>query len=166
MTANAREKILHCLFLVSVWIKGGAGLLEIIAGIPFFALNPGSVAAFVLWLTAPELAEDPSDWLANTIRRSVHHLSADATLFAGVYLVVHGAIKLFLVAGLLRRRLWAYPISLWFIAAFIVYQSYRFMYTHSLWLVTLTVFDLIVAFLIWHEYQSRKRMARAESFPQ
>jgi uncharacterized membrane protein len=42
-------------------------------------------------------------------------------------------------------------------AAFVVYQLYRFLFTHSLWLIALTVLDLIVAFLIWREYQVRKK---------
>jgi len=157
MTTAIREKTLHRLFLISVWLKGGAGLLETLAGIPFFFVTPKAIEAFVVLLTAPELSEDPKDWIATTIRHAVHHFSVDTALFAGAYLVIHGLIKLFLVAGLLRGRLWAYPISLWFLAAFIVYQCYRFMYTHSIWLVLLTIVDLIVAFLIWHEYQSRKQ---------
>jgi uncharacterized membrane protein len=83
----------------------------------------------------------------------VHELAADTKLFASAYLIVHGIIKVFLVAGLLGRRLWSYPVSLWFLVAFIVYQTYRFVFTHSLWLIALTVLDLIVAFLIWREYQ-------------
>jgi len=157
MIIAVRENILHRLFLISAWLKAGAGLLETLAGVPFFFVTPRAIEAFVVLLTAPELTEDPNDWVAATISRSVHQLSADTTLFAGAYLVIHGLIKLSLVAGLLRGRLWAYPISLWFLVAFIVYQCYRFMYTHSIWLVLLTIFDLIVAFLIWHEYQSRKQ---------
>jgi len=34
---------------------------------------------------------------------------------------------------------------------------YRFLFTHSLWLIALTVFDLIVAFLIWREYQKIRK---------
>ena len=149
---------MHELFLISVWIKGGAGLLETLAGVPFFFVAPEAIERLVVFLTAPELSEDPNDWIATTIRRVVHHFSADTALFAGAYLVIHGLIKIFLVAGLLRGRLWAYPTSLWFLAAFIVYQSYRYTYTHSIWLVLLTVVDLIVAYLIWHEYQSRKQL--------
>ncbi len=157
MTVATREKILHRSFLISAWLKGGAGLLEILAGIPFFSVSPKVIEAFVVWLTAPELSEDPNDWIATTTRRAVHHFSADTALFAGVYLVIHGLIKIFLVAGLLRGKLWAYPTSLWFLALFIVYQCYRYIYTHSIWLVLLTIVDLIVAYLIWHEYKSRKQ---------
>ena len=95
---------------------------------------------------------------ATTLTRAVQRFTADTALFAGAYLVIHGLIKIFLVAGLLRGKLWAYPMSLWFLAAFIVYQCYRYIYTHSIWLILLTVLDVIVAFLIWHEYQSRKQL--------
>jgi uncharacterized membrane protein len=40
---------------------------------------------------------------------------------------------------------------------FIAYQIYRFSYTRSAGLVVLTVFDLLVIFLIWHEYQLIRR---------
>jgi uncharacterized membrane protein len=40
---------------------------------------------------------------------------------------------------------------------FIVYQLYRFFYTRSLGLIVLTVFDLIVMILIWHEYRLLRR---------
>jgi len=158
VSTAAGEKTLHRLFLISVWLKGGAGLLETLAGIPFFFVAPKAIERFVVFLTAPELSEDPDDWIAITLTRAVRHLTADTALFAGAYLVIHGLIKLFLVAGLLRGKLLAYPISLWFLAAFIVYQSYRYTYTHSVWLVLLTIVDVIVAFLIWHEYQSRKQL--------
>ena len=125
MASATREKTLHGLFLISVWIKGGAGILETFAGIPFFFVTPKAIEDFVALVTAPELFEDPNDWIATTIRRAVHHFSADTALFAGAYLVIHGLIKIFLVAGLLRGKLWAYPTSLWFLAAFIVYQCYR-----------------------------------------
>jgi uncharacterized membrane protein len=113
--------------------------------------------ALVVFLTAPELAEDPSDRIATLLQRTVHELSADTKLFASGYLIVHGVIKVFLAAGLLGGRLWSYPVSLWFLTVFIAYQIYRFLFTHSLWLIALTIVDLIVAFLIWREYQARKQ---------
>jgi len=45
------------------------------------------------------------------------------------------------------------------LAAFIAYQTYRFLFTHSLWLIALNTVDLIVAFLIWREYQARKKLS-------
>ena len=158
MTSATREKTLHRLFLISVWIKGAAGILETLAGIPFFFVTPEAIEDFVALITAPELFEDPNDWIATTIRHAVQHFSTNTARFAGAYLAIHGLIKIFLVAGLLRRKLWAYPLSLWFLVAFIVYQCYRYVFTHSIWLIVLTIVDLVVAYLIWHEYQSRKQL--------
>jgi len=64
-------------------------------------------------------------------------------------------VKIFLVAGLLRNRRWAYPAALAVFGTFILYQVYRFSYTHSLGLVALTIFDLAVMWLIWREYRLR-----------
>jgi uncharacterized membrane protein len=145
-SVGLERKIEHRLFLLSVWSKGIAGLLETIGGV-------------ILLLTAPELAEDPSDRVATLLQHIVHELGADTKRFASSYLIVHGLIKVFLVAGLLGGRLWSYLVSLWFLAAFIVYQTYRFLFTHSLWLIALNTVDLIVAFLIWREYQARKKLS-------
>ena len=152
-SAGIERKIEHRLFLLSVWSKGIAGLAETIGGLLLLGVPQAGLNALVIALTAPELAEDPTDRVATFLQRIVHELTADTKLFISGYLVIHGIIKVLLVAGLLGRRLWSYPVSLWFLAAFIVYQVYRFLFTHSLWLIALTILDLIVAFLIWREYE-------------
>ena len=154
---GVERKIEHTFFLLSVWSKGVAGLLETIGGLLLLFIPYTGLNALVVFLTAPELAEDPTDRIATVLQRTVQELGADTKLFASGYLIVHGIIKVFLVAGLLGRRLWSYPVSLWFLAGFIAYQAYRFFFTHSLWMIALTIVDLIVAFLIWREYQARKQ---------
>lgn len=62
-------------------------------------------------------------------------------------------MKLALVIGLLREKLWAYPASLIALALFIAYQLYRYAFTNSVGLLALTVFDLFVMLLVWHEYR-------------
>lgn len=61
-------------------------------------------------------------------------------------------VKLLLVIGLLRNKLWSYPVSLVVLGLFITYQLYRFSYTHGAGLIVLTVFDIVIMGLIWHEY--------------
>ncbi len=68
-------------------------------------------------------------------------------------LVSHGLIKVVLVAGLLQEKIIAYPLSLISLGAFMAYQLYRYSYTHSFGLILLTVFDLIVVALVWHEWR-------------
>jgi len=139
-STGIERKIEHGLFLLSVWSKGIAGFVETIGGLLLLIIPQTGLNALVIALTAPELAEDPTDRVATFLQR-----------------IIHGVIKILLVAGLLGRRLWSYPVSLWFLAAFVAYQMYRFLFTHSLWLIALTVLDLIVAFLIWREYQDVRK---------
>src|SRR5947209_13215681 len=100
---GAERKIEHTFFLLSVWSKGLAGLLETIGGLLLLLIPHTGLNALVVFLTAPELAEDPTDRVAALLQRMVHELSADTQLFASAYLIVHGIIKVFLVVGLLGR---------------------------------------------------------------
>jgi predicted membrane protein DUF2127 len=53
-----------------------------------------------------------------------------------------------------------YPASLVVLALFIAYQVYRYTYAPSIGLIVLTVLDLVVMALVWHEY----RLVRPLSF--
>jgi uncharacterized membrane protein len=151
------QRHVHRLFAASVLIKGVDGVLETIGGILFIFVSPKALNSLVIFFTAHELSEDPDDWFATTLRHAVYNLSPDTKLFVSVYLVAHGLIKVFLVAGLLREKLWAYPTALWFLGIFLLYQFYQFSHTHSLGLLALSAFDLFVASLVWLEYRSRKQ---------
>ena len=77
--------------------------------------------------------------------------------FYAFYLLSHGLVKLVVVAGLLKEKLWAYPASFVIFGAFIAYQLYRYSYTHDLSLILLSIFDLFVIVLAVHEYRLVKR---------
>ncbi len=160
MNATKHHRALHLLFLLSVWIKAIAGILETLAGLALPLISQSTVMSLVVLFTAPELAEDPHDLVANYLRTSTQHFSTNTQSFASAYLVVHGLIKVALVAGLLwGRHLWAYTASMWALAAFIVYQVYLYAHGPSPWLILLTVLDLVVIYLVWREYQWRKQVA-------
>jgi uncharacterized membrane protein len=99
-----------------------------------------------------ELLDDPNDFLS-THFKEVLNPSPEAQVFGGLYLLSHGVVKLFLIIGLWRNKLWAYPAAISVFALFILYQLVRFARTHSVWLLVLTVLDIIVIWLIWHEYR-------------
>ena len=73
--------------------------------------------------------------------------------FFAFYLLSHGVVKLILVYGLLKEKLWAYPASFVVFGAFIVYQLYRYSFTHEVSLIGLSIFDLFVIALAVHEYR-------------
>ncbi len=152
-----REDRFRQLFRIGIFLKALDGVLEVGGGILLLVASKESLNDVVAFLTQHELAEDPHDLIANYLVHLVHHLSLSTQRFGALYLLVHGVLKVFLVVGLLRDRLWAYPAALIFLTAFIGYQCYRFTLTHSLALILLTLFDIVIVFLIWHEYRYLRR---------
>lgn len=150
------ERQIHFIFKVSLFLKGVFAFLEIMGGFLAYFIPRSFVLGLVGMLTQRELVEDPRDLVANYLLHAAQHLSVGTRHFAAIYLVSHGAIKLWLIIGLLRERLWYYPTALIVFGLFIVYQLYRFSFTHSPFLIFLTVVDLVVIVLTWHEYRYLK----------
>lgn len=147
------HKSLHRLFEIGVILKGVDGALEVIGGSLLLAISHPTLSQFVFAITRQEILEDPHDLVANALRSLVVHLSVSTQTFSSVYLLVHGAIKIALVVGLLRRKLWAYPTALGVLSLFVAYQGYRLSLTHSPVLLLLTAIDLVILYLIWREYR-------------
>ena len=100
-----------------------------------------------------ELIEDSRDFIANYLLHSAQNLSISSLNFTALYLISHGAIKLFLIIGLFRKKLSYYPISIAVFGLLVAYQLYRLSFTYSVWLWMITVIDMVVMGLIWHEYK-------------
>lgn len=158
MNRRGEQRTLHDLFLVTVWIKGVVGLLQLLGSVLLLFVNQGRLVSIAVLLTRPELAEDPSDPVALFLRHSAQQFGHGTQAFASLYLAIHGLIKVLLVAGLLRRRMWSYSVSIWVLGAFVVYQCHRYTQTHSTWLVLLTALDIAVVLLVWREFRLRKRI--------
>ena len=160
-TTDRGQRAWHDMFLVSVWIKGIVGLLQVVGGVLLLVVSQDQLIRLAVMLTQPELAEDPHDSIAMFLRHSAEKFGQGTQTFASLYLAVHGLIKILLVAGLLRRKMWSYPASMWVLGAFVAYQCYRYTQTHSPWLIALTVLDIAVIVLVWHEWRTRKKVGFA-----
>ena len=145
-----------------MWVKGIDGVLEISGAVLLFVIGKAGLRAAVLALTAHELSSEPGDWFASHLRQAVSHLASNTTVFAGVYLLGHGLIKVVLVWwGLLRKKRWAFPTAEVFLGLFIAYQAYRMTLRFSALILALTLLDCAVLFLIWRE---SKTVARVRPF--
>jgi uncharacterized membrane protein len=150
---DRRAALLHWVFTLGIWLKGFDGVLEIVGGGLLFVTSPSTLSRFVVALTQHELIEDPHDWLATGLRQTAAQLSISTQLFSGLYLVVHGLLKLLIVVGLWRGYRWAYPLAIGVLSLFIAYQTYRLSYQPSLGLLLLTLFDIVIVGLTWREYR-------------
>ncbi len=149
-------------FFVTLLLKGLDGVFEVIGGVLLLVTTPAQINTLVSILTQHELSEDPRDLLANALVHFAGSLDVSATLFGAVYLLVHGLVKVILVAAVLRNRLWAYPWLITFLIAFILYQAYLLLVAFSWGLLLLTAFDVFVVILTVREYRIRKGRRSAE----
>jgi uncharacterized membrane protein len=153
-TAPARsyDKALHVGFEIGLLLKGIDGILEIIGGILMLFITPDRLSRLVVFLTQHELSVDPNDIVANLLIKWSSQYTAGIQHFGFVYLETHGIVKLVLIMFLYRKSLWSYPLSIIFLLLFIVYQMHRYAYTHSVWLIVLSVLDIVMVYLTWREY--------------
>jgi uncharacterized membrane protein len=152
-----REKTIHRIFDFSVALKGLHALIEIIGGLALYLVSTETIVGLINSYSQDELIEDPQDFVATHLLKFAEGFSVEKHDFYAFYLLSHGLVKLIVVAGLLREKLWAYPASFVVFGAFIAYQLYRYSYTHDVSLILLSIFDLFVIALAVHEYRLVKR---------
>ncbi len=155
------EKNIKLAFEISVVLKGLHALMELIGGAIILFISKEFVITTIFAITQEELSEDPKDFIAHYLTKLAQNFSVSAQQFAALYLLSHGLIKIFLVIGLLKEKLWAYPAAIVIFSTFIIYQLWRFAFTHSIWLLLLTIFDIIIIWLTWHEYRYKKSSTNA-----
>lgn len=154
------DRLAHRAFLAGMVFKGVDGCLELIGALALFVTTRPEIQRVVAWLTREELAEDPNDFFATHAVSMAQHLTAGTQHFAAAYLLVHGAIKLALVAGLLRGLRWMFPVALIVLTAFVGYQLYRLAHVPSWALGLFTLLDVVVIALIGREWRARESVGR------
>ena len=151
-----RVTFLHGSFLVTLGVKGVFSVLEMLGGGFLLFVPTEKINHLVILLTQNELSEDPNDILVSHLLLWSQHFSGSSRMFIAVYLLSHGIVKLFIVTSLWIGKLWAYPSGVAFFLIFIAYQVYRYEHSHSMWLIVLTIFDIIIIYLTWVEYRHVK----------
>ena len=149
------DAVLHESFRVSIMLKGLHALLETAGGIVLLKVAPQTLNRVVMSVVTQDFSQDPHDFVATHLQRAFDRLADGGSHFASWYLLSHGGVKLCLVLALLWNKLWAYPLMIVMLSAFIGYQMYRFALTHSLAMAVLTIFDLIVIVLTCIEYRQQ-----------
>lgn len=151
------ERWLSFIFKIGLAFKGIDGFFELVGGILLLFLSPSHISSIIRALTEHEITQDPHDLIANYLRHLASNLTGSWTLFAAIYLLLHGVVKLVLAWAVFANKLWAFPWMIAFLAIFVVYQIYEIFIDHSIGLTLLTIFDIIIIWLTIHEYRLRRR---------
>src|ERR1700687_3023304 len=106
------ERRIHQIFEVSVLLKGVHALIECIGGLVLAFVSTSAITSLVNSLTQEELIEDPNDFVGTHLLGLAQNFTVSTQHFYAFYFLSPGIVKVFLVIGLLRNKLWAYPVSL------------------------------------------------------
>jgi uncharacterized membrane protein len=150
------EKYIHRIFDIGLMLKGLHSIIEIIGGFLILFISQQFIVNFVLSITKEELSDDPKDFISNYLITSAQGFSVSSQHFIALYLLIHGVIKGLLVIALIKEKLWSYPLAMGVFSLFGIYQIFEFTRTGSLWLLALTVLDILIIILTWHEYRYMK----------
>ena len=155
ITDNKGQGVLHKAFVLGVLLKGLNAVLQIAGGCVLLLVPPLKILNWLTWLMPGGYLLDPDSLPVKILLdfRSYCATATEGPLFLAVYLLSHGVMKGIVIAFLLRGLRWAYPAMGLLLILFILYQIYRYSFTHSVWLIWLTVFDLVLLFLTWMEYR-------------
>jgi len=146
---------LHWLFESTLALKAVFALFEIIAGAGLWWLPHRRLADFTAWLTRHELIEGHRSPVYGRVAAALAEFSAASQHFYALYLLGHGAIKLVIVALLMRRVAFAYPLGIAVFAGFIVMQMHRWTHTQAPALLALSALDAVVIGLTWREWRGK-----------
>jgi uncharacterized membrane protein len=142
-------------------LKGLFALSEAATGATLFFVPARMLNRIALTIGTLDLSRSRSDFINMHLRHLAAGITGTGRHFAAAYLLSHGLVKVVLVVELLRNRLWAYPLMIVVLGAFVAYQGYRFALTHSLAMVALSVFDLAVIALTAMEYREQQLLRKA-----
>lgn len=147
------------LFKTGVLIKLGIAIIEIIAGLAFYFMSYETMNA-VVTAVLHVVIKNPNSGAWNLVNSGFRDLVVYSTSFWAFIFLSHGVTKILLTQGLLRNKMWAYIGSLIVFSYFIINQIYQALRNPSFALEFITVFDIVVVFLIFYEY--RHHTARRE----
>jgi len=157
------QALLRASFRAGIALKAFDGVLETIGGALLWFIKPTAMNRVLHFLFQHELSLSRHDFVANHVLHLSAQLASSNPVFASLFLLSHGVVKVVLAVSLWMDELWAYPLAIFVFGAFSVYQVYRYAHTHSPALLVLTVLDIAVVWLTWEEYGVQKAAREAKA---
>jgi uncharacterized membrane protein len=146
------------MFAIAVTIKGIDGGLQFLGALMLLVIPPTLITGVANTIITRDLLGDPSGSLATHLASAADSFANGSTRwFAIGYLFAHGVIKLVLVWALVKRVMGAFPIAVLVLAAFVVYEVWRAVHTHSVALPIFAALDVVIIVLVIREYLKLRR---------
>lgn len=152
MNTKESNRWTEILFHLGMWWRIIYGFLRIIIAVLLLQHVGTPVSDIFLKLMSHELIQDPND----RVIQMVNHLPYLVTYYLAFYFMFWGVMDIFMSILLLRHQLWAFPVAIYMIVVFIVYELFRFFHTHSLMLLAVIGMDVFIIWIIKREYKKLK----------
>ena len=151
-----KSKLSETLFQIGMYWRVCWGFLRLIIASLLLHRVGTPVSEVFSGIARGEHTEDPTDMFLNFFSSLLDHFPYSISYFLVFYLIFWGIIDIVLSISLLKHKLWAFPVTLYLIAVFVVYEIYRFFHTHSLLLLWIILVDIVLMILIRNEYKKLK----------
>lgn len=156
-TTRAPRTLLDRAFRLSLFIKGFDGTLQFISGSLLLFIEPQTLGRWMNFLTRHLISEDPNNVVAHWLYHQAENLSVDTTVLVSLYMLSHGVIKLGLVYGLLKEKLWVFPFAFVGFGAILSIEIYRIIFYYFWGVCVLMSFDVFVLTMVVLEYRKLKK---------
>ena len=133
--SERRRLLVETAFVLGVLLKGLDGLVELVAGTALLVLHQDRILALTRAAVAEELREDPHDLVAHLLLNEATGLDQGAAVAGGLFLLLHGVVKVAIVAALLAVQLVQLVLS------------------PGIGVVALVLLDALILALTWHEWR-------------
>jgi uncharacterized membrane protein len=146
---------LRSLYDIGLVVKAIESAFDIVAGIAVLFVSRVFVMNIVWLATAGELAQDPSDFVANHLRTAAHTFAVHAHFVLAAYLLIRGVLKLGLIVLILRGVWYAYPLFVVVLGFFASYEAYTAVLNTNYWLGVVALFDTALILFTAYEYNRK-----------
>ncbi len=157
MKALNKDNLITIGFYGGLAVKAVNAVIEFISGFLMLILSHDMLNRLIWFAAVYELREDPKDILMNYFIKLGNNLSISAQHAAALYMLLHGITKLLVIWLLLKRKLWAYPVSIVVFSLFIAYEAYSYVIGQSLLMLFMIVIDLAIVAVVFLEYKRLKK---------
>jgi uncharacterized membrane protein len=146
------------MFKVAIAVKGIDGALQLLGALLLAVIPPTLITGVANTIITRDLLGDPNGTLSTHLSTAADHFANGNTRwFAIIYLFAHGVIKLALVWALVKQIMPAFPVAVVVLAAFVVYEVWRAVHTHSIALPIFAAIDVVIIVMVIREYLKLRR---------
>lgn len=151
-----KDTVINIGFYGGLAIKAIDALIEFIGGVLLLILSHAWINRLIHLIAIPELSEDPKDRIMNYFISLGQNFLISSQYTIAIYLLLHGATKLTVIWLLLKKKLWAFPLSVLVFGLFIAYEIYSYAHSQSILLLLLIILDVAMIAMIILEYKRLK----------